>query len=318
MSKPRRSSIRCGIVLAAGEGQRLQPFIRRLRGDSLPKQFVSFVGKRSMLEQTFQRVERLIHASRLFTVVNRHHLDYPEVRRQLANRAPNTVVIQPANKETAPGILLPLMHVHKTYPGAIVAVFPSDHFIVEENLFMDHVEMAFRAVERSSSSVVLLGMEPHEPEPEYGYIVPGRKSHLGVHEVLEFVEKPAPEAALKLMEQGSLWNTMVIVFKIRTLLGLVRRADPHMYRSFEKIFHALGTTREAAAINHVYGRIEPVNFSKGLLEKFAADNTARLLVLAVRGVRWSDWGSERRIMTALQNRVPRLASKAVRNQEDTL
>ena len=39
------SSLRCGIVLAAGEGKRLQPLIRRLRGDSLPKQYVTLVGK---------------------------------------------------------------------------------------------------------------------------------------------------------------------------------------------------------------------------------------------------------------------------------
>ena len=314
----RSQSMRCGIVLAAGEGQRLQSFVRRLRGDSLPKQFVRFVGKRSMLEQTFHRVEKLIDSSRVFTVVNRHHLDYPEVRRQLVSRSLDTVVIQPANKETGPGILLPLMHVFKRYPAGIVAVFPSDHFIVEEEIFMDHVEMAFRAVERNASALILLGMQPHEPEPEYGYIVPGKESHSGVREVLQFVEKPGPEAALKLMEQGGLWNTMVIVFKVRTLLDLVRRADPRMYQSFEKIFHALGTTRETAAVNHVYDRIETVNFSKGLLEKFAVDDGVRLLVLAVRGVRWSDWGSERRIRTALQSRVSRLASKALRNQEGTL
>lgn len=311
-------SMRCGIVLAAGEGRRLQAFIRRLRGDYLPKQFVRFVGKRSMFEQTFRRIEKLIHPSRLFTVVNRHRLDYPEVRRQLVSRPPNTVVIQPANKKTGPGILLPLMHVFKKYPGGIVAVFPADHFIVEEDIFMDHVEMAFRAVERNASSLVLFGTQPHEPESEYGYIVPGREAHPGVSEVLEFVEKPAPEVALKLMERGGLWNTMVMVFKIRTLLDLVRRADPRMYRSFEKIFQALGTDRETAAVNDVYDRIETVNFSKGLLEKFAGDDTAALRVLAVRGVRWSDWGSERRITTALQNRASRQAGKAVRNPENTL
>ena len=310
-------SMRCGIVLAAGEGQRLQSFVRRLRGDSLSKQFVRFVGNRSMLEHTFNRVEKLIQPGCLFTVVNRHHLNHPEVKRQLESRAPDTIVIQPANRETGPGILLPLMHVYKKYPGADVAVFPSDHFILEEDIFMDHVEMAFRAVERSPSSLVLLGTQPHEPESEYGYIVPGREALPGVREVLEFVEKPAPEAALKLMERGGLWNTMVIVFKIRTLLDLVRRADPRMYRSFEKIFQALGTDRETAAVNDVYDRIETVNFSKGLLEKFAGDDAGTVLVLAVRGVRWSDWGSERRITTALQNRASRQVGKAVQNPDAT-
>jgi mannose-1-phosphate guanylyltransferase len=309
---------RCGIVLAAGDGQRLQSFIQRLRGDYLPKQFVAFVGTRSMLEHTFHRAEKLIQTERLFTVVNRYQLIHLEVRQQLLSRAPGTVVIQPANKETGPGILLPLMHVYKRYPESAVAVFPSDHFIVEEDLFMDHVELAFRAVKRSPSSLVLLGIQPREPEPEYGYIVPGREAHPGLWEVLQFVEKPPPDAALKLIEQGGLWNTMVMVFKVKTLLDLVCRAAPEMHRLFEQVLRTIGTAEETDAVNRVYRRLYAVNFSKGLLENFAADSTSRLMVLAVRGVRWSDWGSEQRILRVLQNGDSQHADKTIRNQERNL
>src|SRR4029434_7442218 len=64
---------RCGIVLAAGDGVRLQPLVQRLHGKPLPKQYFSFVGTRSMLEHTHSRAERLIPAGRLFTVVARDH-----------------------------------------------------------------------------------------------------------------------------------------------------------------------------------------------------------------------------------------------------
>ena len=83
--------------------------------------------------------------------------------------------------------------------------------------------------------MVLLGIHPREPEPEYGYIVPGKEAHPGLCEVLQFVEKPAPDAALKLIEQGGLWNTMVMVFKVKTLLDLVCRAAPEMYRLFAEV-----------------------------------------------------------------------------------
>ena len=53
--------------------------------------------------------------------------------------------MQPANKETGPGILLPLMFIYKRCPHAIVAVFPSDHFVLEEDRFMNHVKLAVRA-----------------------------------------------------------------------------------------------------------------------------------------------------------------------------
>ena len=271
-----------------------------------------------MLEHTFHRAEKLIKTEGLFTVVNRYHLNHPDVRQQLLSRAPGTIVIQPVNKETGPGILLPLMHVYKRYPESAVAVFPSDHFIIEEDLFMDHMELAFSAVQRSPSCLVLLAIQPREPEPEYGYIVPGREAHPGLWEVSQFVEKPAPEAALRLIEQGGLWNTMVIVFKAKTLLDLVCRADPRIYHSFQKILRSIGTAQETDAVNDVYGRMEAVNFSKGLLERFAADDDSCLLGLTVCGVRWSDWGSEHRITTALQNGDFRYAGKTIRNQEKNL
>jgi mannose-1-phosphate guanylyltransferase len=255
-----------------------------------------------MLEHTFRRAERLIPTERLFTVVNRSHLHHPEVRSQLVNRPYGTLVIQPENKETGPGILLPLMYVYKKFPDSNVVIFPSDHFILQENLFMDHVELAFGAVKRNPSILVLLGIQPREPEPEYGYIVPGREAHPSLCEVLRFVEKPAPDAALKLIKQGGLWNTMVIVFKVKTLLDLVCRAAPEMYRFFADIFDAIGTASELDAINHAYRQIEAMNFSKRLLENSSVEHASRLMVLAVRDVYWSDWGSEQRILRVLQKK----------------
>lgn len=108
----------CGIVLAAGEGKRLQPLIRRWRGDDLPKQYVQFTESRSLLQQTIDRARRLIPSDRLFTIVDRKHLGYAEVWRQIENRPRGTVILQPENKETGPGVLLPLMRVYKYHPNA--------------------------------------------------------------------------------------------------------------------------------------------------------------------------------------------------------
>jgi mannose-1-phosphate guanylyltransferase len=299
-----RPAERYGIILAAGEGKRLQPFIRRIRGDELPKQYVNFIGRRSMLEHTFSRAERLIHSERIFTVVGQDHLSYPEVRRQLSSREPYTIVIQPENKETAPGLLLPLAHLFNHCPDATVAVFPSDHFIVEEELFMAHVDLACRLVERYAEYFVLLGMQPHGPETEYGYILPGDElphlKPLAARPVLDFREKPELEGARDLLAAGGLWNTMVMVCKAKTLVELVRSVSPRLHRFFQRIRKAIGTSGEREAVAKTYRSIEPVNFSAGLLEVFAQKHASRLLVLPVRGVAWSDWGSEQRLVGALK------------------
>jgi mannose-1-phosphate guanylyltransferase len=300
------ASIRSGIILAAGEGKRLQPFIHQLRGDRLPKQYVNFIGTRSMLEHTYHRAERLIAPNLLFTVVDPRHLTYPEAYHQLSYRPKGTVVLQPKNRETGPGLLLPLMHLYKRHPGAQVAVFPSDHYIREERHFMDHVDLAFRLIEEDPSKVILLGVQPHGPDPEYGYLLPGEKiAHLapsGVRSVSRFIEKPEHHTAQELVRQGGLWNTMVMVFKAKTLLDLIQKFVPALYLPFEKIGEAIGTDDELDLIEEIYGGLKSTNFSKEVLEILSLQEGSPVITLPVRGIYWNDWGSVQRLRGDL-NRI---------------
>ncbi len=276
----------CGIVLAGGDGKRLQPLIHRLRGDSLPKRFVNFIGTRSMLESTFLRAEKLIPSDRIFTVANRAHLTHSEVRRQISSRPKGRVVMQPDNKDTGPGLLLPFMHIYKRYPESTVVVFPSDHFILEEELFMSHVKLAYRAVERDPSRLVLLGIKPDAPEPEYGYMLPGERlksmASMCASTISQFIEKPKRDIAEDLILRGGLWNTMVMVFRPSALLDLLPRHFPAIYWNFQRIKEAIGSPFEKATVEETYDRLEPVNFSRDLLETIAQHHPSHLLALPVR------------------------------------
>lgn len=297
------SGIRCGIVLAGGNGARIRDFVSRLRGSDLPKQYVNFVGKRSMLEHTLHRAEKLIPAQRLFIVIAKEHLQFDEVRSQMAPRPRQCVVTQPQNKDTAPGFLLPLMYLHKQYPEANVAIFPSDHFVLEEDLFMEHVERAFRIVESNGSRMVLLGMVPNEPDAEYGYIVPGKTidhSTLdGARTVVRFVEKPSKETAHEIIRKGALWNSLVTVCRCKVLLQAIQRALPALYRAFEPIQNAIGMADERSVIEKVYRELPSLNFSKGVLEMLPSERRRALVVLPVPGITWTDWGTHNRLSSAL-------------------
>jgi mannose-1-phosphate guanylyltransferase len=307
--------IRCGIVLAGGEGQRLRPFVRRFRTDDLPKQYVNLIGAHTMLEQTFHRAEKLIPKEQIFTVVSQGHLRYAEVRGQLSGRPQGTVVVQPENKETAPGLLLPLIYLYRRFPDATVVVLPSDHFILEQDLFTKYLALACRVVETDPSRFLLLGMQPTGPEPEYGYILPEEKTNdLGVHRVLRFVEKPQLPAAREIIAKGGLWNTMIMVFKAKTLMDLVRTTARPLYSSFKRIIDAIETPEEKAVVKETYRNIEPLNFSSGLLETLPLSTSVRLSVLPVKGVYWSDLGSEQRLLSALQKTGYAATINAVRER----
>lgn len=104
---------------------------------------------------------------------------------------------------------------------------------------MRQVEQAFRVVESDTSRVVLLGLDPHGPDPEYGYMIPGASIEANhatsVRQVEMFVEKPCKEAAEKIIARGALWNTMVMVFACETLLSVIQRAVPELYHSLTPI-----------------------------------------------------------------------------------
>lgn len=302
-TSPAYASSLWGIVLAGGDGRRLGPMVHSLRGDVLPKQFVDFVGGHSMLQHTLERAEKLISRERLLAVVNRDHMKYPEVRQQLAGRAKNTVILQPENKDTLPGLLLPLLHIYRRDPLATVAVFPSDHFILQEERFLNYVYLACRTVEREPSSLVLLGVEPDRPEPEYGYILPGDEPNalrgFGPRRVLSFVEKPAPEELGKLLESGALWNMMVLVFKAFTVFDLTARLAPELHAEFERLGEAIGTRAERRKVSEAYRRIDPLNFSAGILARLPKAAPNRLLTIPLQGVLWSDLGSPQRLASVL-------------------
>ena len=298
-----KDSLACALVLAGGEGKRLRPFIHLLRGDLLPKQYVNFIGRRSMLEHTLERAEKLAAAQRVFTIINKSHLAFQDVRRQMATRNPNTVIVQPENKETAPGILFSLLHIAKRYPNSIVTVLPSDHFVLEKEALLRHLKFAQLLVKRNPSRVVLLGIEPDREESEYGYIVPGRRLNQGANPVFQissFVEKPDYESAQKLTRSGALWNTMMMVFKTSVMMELICDLSPALFDMFRAVYDAIGTADEEAVVEEVFQDLPPINFSKEILERLARDHASRLVTFPVRHVLWSDWGSESRVIEVLR------------------
>lgn len=284
-----------GIILAGGEGTRVRDFLTQLCGGRGIKQFCTVIGRRSMLEHTLARVERIIPRERILIVVSTHHR--PEVEAQLAHWPSDNVIFQPLNRDTAPGILLPLAHLSHRAPGATVAIFPSDHFILDETRFLASVEAAVAETEHFPHDLTLLGMTPDGIDEGYGWIEPlekeaGRES-CGVH---QFWEKPLPRQAHALLRRGALWNTFVCIVQARALWEMTRHAVPALYEAFMTIRKTLSVPHAPMLIDRIYQTLQPVNFSADICTPLSA----RLRVLAVPDVGWSDWGSAERILASLQ------------------
>jgi mannose-1-phosphate guanylyltransferase len=280
-------------VLAGGEGERLKAMTTRWLGLHRPKQYCSFAGGRTMLEHTLDRAASVVDTRRLVTIIGRghgRHLEEAGLR-----SLPGRVIEQPANLDTAPGVLLPLAHIRALDPEAVVGVFPSDHFIRPKEKFQASIERSFELAEELGDRIVLLGAEAEGPETEYGWIEPGEAAGRGARSVASFVEKPSAERAEACYKAGGVWNTLIMAFKLRAVWDLSSRLLPEVFERFRGLSAALERRIELDPAT-LYSDMPRANFSRDLLER----SPSSAVVLPMRGVEWSDWGRPERIAETLK------------------
>jgi mannose-1-phosphate guanylyltransferase len=286
------------IVLAGGEGKRMRPLVTRWLGRPLPKQYCRFTGTRSMFQHTLDRADALSTPERRVTVFARHHL--PEVLTQLEGREPGIFLSQPADRGTAIGVYAALSLIRARDPEAVVAVFPSDHFLHPEIRFAEVMSLAAGAAHRRPDRILLAGAPADQPETEFGWILPGVDASragdgLRFRSVRAFREKPDRSEARGLLARGALWNTLILVGHLDVFWGMAHRALRGALPLLDGLGGAAGTSREAAAVSRLYQRVGPANFCRDVLER-----TPELLgVFGLRGMRWSDWGRPEWILRSL-------------------
>lgn len=286
-----------GIILAGGEGERLKALVREQLGSTISKQPRAFLGRRSLLERSLRRARLLVPSERIVISAAAHHNSH--ILQCRGTSSPGTVVLQPADRGTVPGILLPLIHVLRKDPYAVVAILPADHFILPSLRFMRAVATAAKYVEdKKVERPILLAVKPDRPEPDYDWIEPGRFVEHGdrqtIRHIERFVEKPPRDRAERLMKDGWLWNTMVVVAHAKSLMGLARKHVPDLAAYFTLLQMLLGTSREQDFVEAVYRAIPKVNFSSAVLARKDKDMGA--LVLPARDVWWSDLGTKERML----------------------
>ena len=67
------SDDRWAVILAGGDGTRLQSLTRSISGDDRPKQFCPIIGGRTLLDQTSRRVALSVAPEQTLTVLTRTH-----------------------------------------------------------------------------------------------------------------------------------------------------------------------------------------------------------------------------------------------------
>lgn len=289
--------MRWAVVLAGGEGLRMKPFVTRWLGRHRPKQYCAFTGEKTMLEYTMERAIDAADGSRVLTVIGRGHWQYIDEPRRL--ELPGRIIEQPENRDTAPGLYLPLAQVLAQDPEAMVAVLPSDHFVSPRRAFAAELDRAFALASRVGERIVLLSARPDRAETDYGWIETGAPVSalaLSARAVSRFHEKPVVADARRFHARGWLWNTMIMVGRARVFWDLGRAARPRLMARFDAIRDALEWGNAGAFIEEAYTGIETVNFSRDIIEP----RPEAAVAMPMAGVEWCDWGRPDRIGQTLR------------------
>jgi mannose-1-phosphate guanylyltransferase len=184
---------RAAVILAGGDGVRLSACTRRAFGYHIAKQFCPLFEGTTLLEQTKRRISLVIPPSETITVLNRDQEQF--YSSLLCGSASTNLLLQPANRGPVAAIPAALM---QTGLADAVVIFPSDHYVSGDAIFMDHVSVALLAAELDPRVGVILGIKPDYPKTEYGWIEPARNvigtypEFAPISQIHCFWEKPTP------------------------------------------------------------------------------------------------------------------------------
>jgi mannose-1-phosphate guanylyltransferase len=282
------------LVLAAGDGTRLRSLTTAPSGSTIPKQYCSLHEGPSLLHEALGRAGAVATPARTCAVVAEQHRQWWQPA--LAALPRRNVIVQPANRGTANGILLPLLHIVQRDPQAKLLLLPADHHVRREGILAGALRKAAEQLDWRNDEVLLLGLAPEEPDPELGYIVPEDSDDRGALRVARFVEKPAVAQARALLKRGALWNAFIIGATAQALLGLFRTRMPDILAAMRAaIAHDLENETGGTAVAQLYERLPTLDFSRHLLAGAEAD----LRVLPVPRCGWTDLGTPRRVAEAI-------------------
>ena len=271
------------VIMGGGIGSRFWPFSRK----TMPKQFLDFFGTgRSLLQQTFDRFNKIIPTENILIVTNAIYADL--VKEQLPELDPKQILLEPARRNTAPCIAWASYHIRSLNPNANIVVAPSDHLILKEGEFLAAIEKGLDFVSKYDK-LLTLGIKPNRPETGYGYIQIAEQEGDNFYKVKTFTEKPELELAKVFVESGEFyWNSGLFMWNVNTIIKAGEALLPELASKLAPGKDVYGTPEEKAFIEENFPASPNVSIDFGIMEK--ADN----VYVSLGDFGWSDlgtWGS---------------------------
>ncbi len=272
------------MIMAGGGGTRFWPRSRQKR----PKQFLTLVGDRSLIQQAFDRVEGQAPPERTWVITAAAHRD--EAAKQLEAVPADHIVGEPCGRDTAACIGLGAALIAREDPSATILVTPADHVIEPVQEFRRAAHVAEQMADEHAGALITFGIPPTFPATGYGYVQRGpelaHRQGVGVYRVQRFEEKPSADRAERFLVSGDyFWNSGIFVWKAAAILNALRERQPKLFTAVQRIAEAWGTADRERVFQCEYEGLDRLSID------FAVMQDAKEVLMLKAPFRWDDVGS---------------------------
>lgn len=272
-------------IMAGGAGTRFWP----LSTEERPKQFLSLVGERSLLQMSFDRVRGLVPLDQVMVLTNESYEDL--VAAQLPEIPRRHIIGEPSRRDTAAAVALAALMTEHRFGPAIMVLLTADHVISPLENFQAALREAVEGAQQGG--LYTLGIRPTYPATGFGYLQMGQPlagGRLPHFRVDRFKEKPSQEVAEVLLESGNyFWNSGMFVWRSDQILEEFSRNLPAHLEILGPVMPSMGTEKGALELRAAFDKLERISVDYAILEK-ATDVRA-----VIPDITWDDVGGWRAV-----------------------
>jgi len=253
---------------------------------SNPKQFSDFFGEKSLFQKTVLRFKNNPNFENPIIVCNDEHRFIVASQLQEIGVIPQKIILEPLARNTASAIAVASHAVAKS-SSKIILILPSDHLILDEKNFIEHIILAKKFAQENY--LITFGIHAKYAETGYGYIEKSESIDEAktIFKVAKFIEKPNQKKAQELISQNNIyWNSGIFLFDSQNYLQNLEKFEKNIFvhskNSFDLAKQDLDFTR---LDRDEFAQCSNISIDCAVMEK------AQNIAIMPLNIEWKDVGS---------------------------